>query len=298
MKAIKFLIALISVLWAHSLAANGCDTYISSCQTLSTAGQTVCLSADIQSSASSNCITISGSADNMTLDCKGYRITRTASRANTGIYLASGADGVTVRDCEANHWSAGLWSQGNNGLIEYNKFFDNNDGIYLYHTSTSTYASGNEVAFNKLDDNDRGIRVRGNADGNYIHDNAVHGSTDQGIYCIRYTTGKKPDGNIFDRNQVNQNSNIGIYLYDCDDGWVTYNTANLNGDHGLYLTADSDGNVVSKNRFNRNGDEEGSSYGIYQVTGSSNTFGQGSEGNVCKNNKTAAYYPSDIDACK
>ena len=226
------------------------------------------------------------------LDCQGHRITRTtAGRGHTGIFVDAGANGVTISDCEANHWSAGLWSAGNSGIIEYNKFFDNNDGIYLYHSSINAYANGNEVAFNKLDNNTRGIRVRGNADDNYVHDNAIHESTDHGIYCTRYTTGKKPDGNIFDHNQVNQNWDMGIYLYDCDDGWVTYNTSNLNGDHGLLLTQDSDGNTVSKNRFNRNGDNEGTSYGIFQSPGSTNTFGQGSQGNVCKNNKTNPSFP-------
>jgi parallel beta-helix repeat protein len=295
MKTIKLLTTLITIFWAHSLAANGCDTYISSCQTLSTAGQTVCLSTDIQSSASSNCINISSFADNMTLDCKGFRVTRTASSwSYTGIYLNPGADGVTVRDCEANHWSAGLFSYGNDGWIEYNKFFDNNNGIYLYNTSSSSRrGSGNELAFNKLDDNrDHGIYVRGNTDDNYVHDNTVHGSWDHGIHCIRYSDGIEPDGNIFDENQVNLNGDSGIYLYDCDDGYVTNNTANRNGDHGLLLNIDSDGNVVDRNKFNRNGTDPGTWYGIYQSGDSSNTFSN----NICKNNDTG---PSNVaDLCK
>lgn len=294
MKPINFLLTLICVSWAHSIAANDCDTYISSCQTLSTAGQTVCLSADIQSGASSNCITISASADDMTLDCQGYRVTRTASTFSyIGIFLDHGADGVTVRDCEANHWLFGLLSYGNDGLIEYNKFFNNISGIYLNnHIAATREGSGNEVAFNKLDNNsDYGIWLRGDTDDNYLHDNAVHGSLDRGVSCTNYIA-LRPDGNIFDHNQLNLNGGSGIYLVGCGNGYVTSNTVNRNGDHGLSLQGGSSGNVIDKNKFNRNGTNPGTWYGIYQSGNSSNTFSN----NVCKNNDAG---PSNVaNLCK
>lgn len=291
---LSLLVILVGMSAAMSSAANGCDSYISSCTTISAGSQTVCLDSDINTASDYNCITIDEDADNLVFDCQGYRITNLEEFGlRYGIRVLEDADWVTIRDCEVNQWNTGIYSLGNDGVIEYNKFFDNIHGITLNnYNNAKRRASGNEIAFNKIDDQlGWGILVSGNADGNDVHDNTVHNSGSDGIRCTYYITlDITPDLNTFDHNQVNQNAGRGFYLQDCHDGWVTYNTANMNGEDGLrlgYVAADSIGNSVEKNKFNRNG-----GYGIYEDPGSENG-GAVTDSNVCKANDAGASFPDD-----
>jgi len=291
----SLLIITVGLSAAQSAFANGCDSYIDSCSNISGGSNTVCLDSDIDHSDyyPVSCIRILDYADNLVLDCQGHRITQSyGTRINTAIKIDDGAEGVTVRNCEANNWATGLHNEGNYGTIEYNKFFDNRYGIKLYnYDETTSYSYQNEVAFNKLDGNEGGIHIIGNVDGNYLHDNVIHGSEVHGIFCQKFGDYKIPEVNMIDDNQIGQSGESGIYFQDCDGNLITYNTVILNGDHGLWLREDSDSNSVSKNKFNRNG-----GYGIKQDAGSANTFGEKPEENVCRSNEEGESDPGDY--CK
>ena len=146
---------------------------------------------------------------------------------------------MTIRNCEVNGWCQGILTQGEDGLIEYNKSFDNYTGTHLH------YADRNDVVSNKSDDNLYGIRIRG-SDENYVLNNTIHGSGLDGIYCQNFAQLNISAENVIDHNQINRNGDNAIDLLACDDNTVTYNTGNRNGGHGIYIRSGSNENDVEK----------------------------------------------------
>lgn len=271
MKTIIKLLAILSlVLLAQAVFA---QTTISSCGFTTSSSGTYLVTQDLTQTGATMCISIN--ASNVTLDCQGYRLQ--GDGTGTGIY--GWGSNFVIKNCDIYSFSTGIRygnASGSGGVIEYNKVVDSDSyGIYLASAQNAL------VRWNKGDDNGNALYLL-NSNGNQIYENTFHRSVHQAMQC------ENGIGNDFIQNQVNSNENWGIYLSNCDDGEVGYNTANING-NGLHVLATSTGNEVYNNVFNRN-----DGYGINDADGSdtTNTY----EGNVCKNNGDGPSLPTGL--CK
>ena len=267
---IKLLSVLLLVLYAQ-VAFAPTPNLITSCGFATSSSGTYLVTQDL-AYTTGNCITISHPG--VTLDCQGYRLTGTG--VNTGIYAGSAADGAIIRNCDVYDFNYGIYLYyADDSTVEYNKAVDNSYGITL-RTS-----NGSVVRWNKGDDNSFALYVFETNDSD-IYENTLHRSANYGVYCYGGT------GNDFIANQLNRNSSYGMYMYGCDNGNIWHNTVNLNS-NGVRVTISSTGNDFYKNVFNRN-----DFYGIYDYEGGDTTNSY--DGNVCKNNGTAASSPTEL--CK
>jgi len=115
-----------------------CDVYIDSCQELNSANTYYCLNQTI--STSSNCFNVT--ANNVTLDCKGY--TMAGNGGNIGIYTYTNNQ-TTVEDCIFTNWNTVIYFDGSNyPNPSYPK------GLYghkIYNNTISSYAFKGFVYF-------------------------------------------------------------------------------------------------------------------------------------------------------
>ncbi len=185
-------------------------------------------------------------ANDITLNCNGFSITRTApDEGDYGIYN-TGHSGVTTKNCVVSNFQWGIYYRdgADNGTI------DNN-------TVTSSLGYG--------------IRVR-LSDGVNITNNNASRNGDYGIYL---------DSSSYDNivnNTVDSNTNYGIYLGSSSYDNIVNNTVNSNTNDGIYSTS-STHNLISGNTAQHN-----SRFGLYFVLASNdNTI---DDNNFCSNNNT------------
>jgi parallel beta-helix repeat protein len=221
------------------------DQSISSCQYLSTPNENYSLSAPISFSAET-CIVIT--AENITLDCKGYTITSNtlSTVADRAYLIKSTSNFTTVKNCRLSYpvnnavYSVQnypiYYSSSHNGLILNNTItipYTFTYGIYL------NYSSNNTVANNSIAENGYTIYSL-NSNNNRIINNSVTG-----------------DG-------------YGIQLYSSSNNTISFNrlitTGYTSTYYGLYASASHD-NEIKNNTILRN-----SGYGIYLVSSLNNNL--------------------------
>jgi len=273
MKAIIKLLA-VALLVLSTQAAFAQNT-IDSCGTEITSSGTYLVTQDL-TNTDGHCISVE--ATDVTVDCKGYRLTddgTTGLPEESGIWVGYNSIGVVIRNCDIYSFVNGIYYTGNGGVIEYNKLEDNYRGIRL------SVGDGDEVRWNTGNDNVYGM-VMDLSNNSNIYENTFHRSSEYGLYCHRGA------GNYITANQLNLNNAGGLLFYTCNNNFIWHNTANLNT-NGFYIRSGSSGNDFYKNVLNRN-----EFRGIFDGAGGAtqNIY----EDNVCKNNGTE---PSNVTgACK
>jgi parallel beta-helix repeat protein len=157
-------------------------------------------------------------ANGITLDCDDLSLT--GSGIDDGI-LISGKSGVTVKNCFISGFADGIEADYCDGLtLKSNKvLFNNENGINFVSTTNSLLKA------------------------NFSHDN-----DDDGI-----SLDSNSDGNTVDGNKANSNGGAGIDLEGTSSGnSVTHNTAERNQEPGIDLEGDATGNSVAQNSVRRN----------------------------------------------
>jgi parallel beta-helix repeat protein len=184
-------------------------TVISSCQTISVAGDYVLNQSIIGGSAP--CITIS--SENVTLDCKGLSITE-SSPTGPGIYVY-GMNNATIKNCIVSNFNVGLFfNGGNNSNAINNTLYSNGAGILLYYSS-------NNLVENSNASNNNGTSPLG-----------------LGI-ALPYS-----NNNTIKNNSFNSNSRIGIGTSGGSDNIFTNNSATNNGEWDFFSNDSALDNIV------------------------------------------------------
>ncbi|HIH66531.1 MAG TPA: DNRLRE domain-containing protein [Nanoarchaeota archaeon] len=88
-------------------------------------------------------------ANNVVLDCAGWRLNGNGTGLSTGIKLASGVQGATVKNCQVRNFRIGLRapSANNNNNLVFNNFFNNelNVNALGYNTWSITKTLGRNI---------------------------------------------------------------------------------------------------------------------------------------------------------
>jgi parallel beta-helix repeat protein len=252
---------------AHAL------TYVSSCGTLSTAGETYVLAQDI-TSAAGTCLTLG--ANNIILDCAGHSITGTGT---SGTGISSGrSSGVTIKNCLVSRFYYGIYLDfSSNSILSNNTVSSAVVGFQFVagssNTATNNIADSNSYGFalqdssnniitsNSVNSNDQyGIELH-TCRNNTLTNNSFSSSSGGNGIQLRYSS-----FNTITNNNANSNLvGAGILLGDSNNNTITNNNANSNR-YGIYFGASSN-NVATNNTANSN-----QWYGIYSIRSNYNTI--------------------------
>jgi hypothetical protein len=226
------------------------------------------LTADTNS-APGTCFTVA--ANNITLDCQGYRVRYGASSAGYGVYVNSFFN-VTVKNCN-------IVSQSNSGYHGILVLNANNITINLTNATARYYQGANftNSSYNSItdsrftswyDDGFEGFALSytnftnvtitgGNGGGDYglwLHDGSSYNNITN--CTINVTVGgdiavyllNNGDYNTFDRNNLsNWNSNSVVYLYFSSYNNFTNNNISSNTAGGIYFISYSSFNLADNN---------------------------------------------------
>src|SRR3989344_1067631 len=219
---------------------------VTSCGTLSTANTVYNLTVDILDNTITNdCIIIS--AQNITLDCKGYSITSTQNY--TGVF--SNQSNTTIKNCNVSMGSGSdveaigieLTNDAN-----YSTVF-NNTIIGQMSTGISFAQNNNGPEFSLIENNtvninssllNRGIYLRNSNNTIIRGNNAINGNSGTGIYLYLSSN------NTLISNTATSNSGTGgIYLYLSSNNTLISNTATSNSSRGIYFLSSSNNTLIS-----------------------------------------------------
>ncbi|MCX6767869.1 MAG: right-handed parallel beta-helix repeat-containing protein [Candidatus Micrarchaeota archaeon] len=180
-----------------------------------------------------NCLSIS--ADNVTLDCKGYTISGN-NAGNAGIRSSTNRTNVTITNCTITNVGYGIFFEGANPYynitINYTTIYNHAyDGMRL-HTLNNCMLAHNNV----YQTGQRGILVSGGSNCTLVN-NTANNNTQYGIYLdnINYVTMRN--------NTMNNNTLLGFYVttkYDED-----IDTSNAANGEPLYYYNHADNQVIS-----------------------------------------------------
>jgi parallel beta-helix repeat protein len=149
--------------------------------------------------------------------------------------------GITVTDAYALNVAAGYNS------VRRNTAFKNGYGILL-----GGYGDGNVISHNTLYENDKGILLSDSFGRTLVSKNDVFRNSLTGIDSIELQNSR------IEKNQVLGNDGVGIKIDDRNN-LIEGNDANRNAGDGIFVSAE---NTVRRNTANRNGD-----LGIYAEEG-------------------------------
>ncbi|MCK4522257.1 MAG: right-handed parallel beta-helix repeat-containing protein, partial [Nanoarchaeota archaeon] len=268
-KAIQISIFIVlSILFAVS--ANAAS--ISNCSVLDQAGTTYTLDNDILNSANSTCINIE--ANNIVLDCQGYRIDGINGSSTYGVY--SNSSNTTIRGCNITEWSEGIYFNGSYNSLIKNSTVNNNSEYGIHMDSCTTglgnnnitdvtasnniggqhgfgifiyYSTGINTNHNLLgitaNSNSEGIVVNGASNNTFT--NIVATNNSEGIYV------KNSNNNTF-TNITLKNNTWGFTIDDYDSfSWNNILKSSYIGDsgqYGVYLDTIECSNYFYNNIFN------------------------------------------------
>ncbi len=135
------------------------------------------LNSSLNDESGSGCVTITADASNSILDCYGHSITG-LPYGGSGVYITYGITSVTVRHCNINSFSAGIYTEGanDNSTITDNTASSNYYGIYSYGFTDSRIAN-NDVSSNL----DTGMMLYSLSNNNLTGNTATRNSN-MGIY--------------------------------------------------------------------------------------------------------------------
>jgi parallel beta-helix repeat protein len=190
---------------------------ISSCQTLSIANQIYNLTSNLTGNLSTGrCIDIA--ANNVTLDCAGWKITGSSSGTTYGVYVGA-YNNTAIKNCVITNYTNGICLTSSNNSILTNNTASNNTNVGINLTSSKN---------------------------NNLTNNTANNNTQYGIYLTLSSN------NILTNNIASNNTNYGIWLNTSNtNNTLTNNTANYNN-FGVHLASNSNNNTLTNNTANYN----------------------------------------------
>jgi parallel beta-helix repeat protein len=249
----KISVTLILFLFSVFIKPTYATTFISSCQELSTPGETYILTADIIDSPETVCFNIT--ANNVILDCQNHIIDGISTYNSYGIYIyrsSETATNVTVNNCVLKEWDYGVYLyNSNNNTLSNILSQDSNVGIYLWYSS-----------YNLLSN----VRVYNNTAAAGIIVSSSFYNNLMNIEMDNVSSGIELDDsnyNLIKNVVVNNYSSDGILFYDSFYNNATnltltaLVTQDTNGYSGVHFTSGSRFNTLSKISASFN------DYGIY-----------------------------------
>ncbi len=214
----------------------GASVDISSCQTLSLADTSYVLLNNV-SSVSGNCFTMT--ANNITLDCRGYAINYSYSGRwnDKGVYI-SGVNQTVVKNCL-------ILDGADNG--------SNRPGLHILNANNGTFKNNTFFTFGNSSEGIRLESTVGYSDTNYnlIQDNRIvtFGNKSDGIAFIDSSASNNVTGNKITVSTSDQAN--GIFLnFDIDNSIFDNNTITMSSPvtgntRAFYLSASSNFNRIS-----------------------------------------------------
>ena len=230
------------ILLAFSSAAMALD--ISVCTNLNSANTVYDMTANV--TAAGSCMNVT--ANNVTLDCHGYKINYSQTSSGYGVNNAGGYDNIIIRNCivlsgSATDGPAIYFSGSENGIIANSSASTKgvgNDAIVL---STSTNITIRNCTSSTAASNAAGIWLTASANNNFIDNNSI--TTTGGARGI---TVSASSGNSFTKNYIETSNTMGA---------------------GIYLISSSHNSTIIGNFINTTGQ---SSHGIWFVDGLNETL--------------------------
>ncbi len=246
-----------------NLAGKAALPPIDTCRILNESGS---LASDVSSTGT--CFVIN--ANDITLDCNGYKVQYATVISGRGVE-ASDKTGLTVKNCifeahnvNATNNQAIKFTRTNNSLALANMIYTNgttnNYGIYITTRSYSNSVINNTVYTNGTGGSNLGITLRSTFENNTVHNNTIYtqgsGSANNGI-----DLGSSGYKNNITQNVVYTNgtlSNVGILLTNSvNNSIVSNNTIYTNGtsnqNKGIQLNTRSSNNRITNNTIRTNG---------------------------------------------
>ncbi len=210
------------------------------------------LDSDLTLNGNNDCITIPPASSGSTLDCQHHSLSGQGNYA--GINL-DGVSGVSVYNCNVNHFGFGIILRNSNGSSILNSnVSSNNEGIYMLSSN------GSDITGNTANSNSYGIYLDNHCDSNTISGNTANSNSNNGIWLSSSNS-----NNIITGNTANSNDR-GIELSASTNNDLTGNTANSN-QYGIFLTPSSNSNNFAGNTADSN-----SRYGIYVWSSNNNNI--------------------------
>lgn len=162
-----------------------------------------------------------------------------------GIYLYNVMNGKIINNTCSNSDSGICLFYGDYINITENFLLDNGySGIELESFNDHNIISNN-IAINN---NQHGIRVKGDSDFNTITENIVEGHIYSGILI----QGGSNNNNVSRNTAINNNPLWGIWIYNSDFNTIEDNLVSNNGQHGIYIEESNNNNIVD-NKITDNG---------------------------------------------
>ena len=179
-------------------------------------------------------------ANDITLDCKGYKII--GNNFGFGVYVYN-KSGVIIKNCTITNFSygihAGSWPLDIvlNNIISKNKIFNNYVGIRVY-------GSSNTVKENIIENNSEYGLMVGWASNSIINGNSISNNLIGGIYLLG-------SSNIISGNSIKNNGYYGVNVFLLSSNNTISENSILNNWAGIYLAVSSN-NIISKNNISNN----------------------------------------------
>ncbi len=269
----------------------GSATTLTACQTLSSSGYY-----DLSQSITANATCFTVTADNVEIDCKGYRISYGINGANTGIGVDA-TDGsnthtnLTVRNCIITKPMLNGTTGYGIRLTRFSSSFivnntiktngsSSNYGMLLTTNSQSNLVENNSINSFGVTTTNIGLYLLSGTSGNIVRGNVIMTNGSASDYGIMISTAS--DNNVVVNNTVFTASNAttgntdnwGVYVVTADSNNITDNNINTNGiarSWGFYLVTNADSNRITSNNITTTG-AGATNYGIYLATGASNVI--------------------------
>jgi parallel beta-helix repeat protein len=182
-------------------------------------------------------------ADNVTLDCAGWRVIGTND--SDGI-VVDGHSGVSVRNCVVEHFVYGIAVRNSSaGLLEHNEVRSNGLSGIEVAGSADVVVRQNTMHENGFDAGYSGIDVEYGSSNVVVSGNTSWGNAGNGFYTYQSSN------LVFDNNVAFSNSQGFDLDLEVTDSTFSANRAMNNGGHGFTAVLSDDnrfiGNVVSGN---------------------------------------------------
>ena len=213
---------------------------LTSCQTLDTANQEYLLTQNV--SSTETCFNIT--ADNVTLDCQGYKINYSTDGTTGYGVFSNGYDNLTIKNCLINEGSSsgndnhGFKLENVDSSLIYNNtistFNADADGMYIADSDYNNFSNNNILA------NDDGNSIS-NSDHNTFSYNNI--SSTYGYYISSTST-----NNSIIYNNVSTSADA-IYLEDITNNDISYNNINTSGSGEAIVFSNSPSNNATNNNI-------------------------------------------------
>jgi len=257
-------------------------TEITTCQTLSTAGETYVLQNDI-TGISGTCFDIT--ADNITINGNGFTIDGDDSGSDYGI-TANTQDNLTIKNFKniTDFDNAIYFISLTNSTVINNTMESNTNVGILLQSSSNNIITNNTANSNSF----YGINLITASQDNQIINNIFNLNDNYGIFI----NGGTSSNNTIINNTMNSNTQ-GIQISSSSDNTVTNNVMNSNTQYGINLQGSAKNNQFLNNEITNSGTNE-----ILDSSGASNNNSliyNNSLGDIRWNNNGSGSFVSGLD---